>query len=201
MELPSRGPMEVPDSLRPRLLATFNSAFKLVDSGGGLIYHGHVYTPMRDGRATLVGYRNGTVNIMAWNHGNSVPADVSYARQNVNLTVNGGRLAPNIENSGEWGATLGNAVLTWRSAAGVTAKGDLLYAAGEDQSVGSLAHALVRAGAVRAMTLDINPYWTSFISYGGAGAQAPKNLLPNMERSPNRYLEPDDRDFFAVYER
>lgn len=201
VELPSRGPMEVPDALRPRLLATFNSAFKLVDSGGGLIYHGRMYAPMRNGGATLVGYRNGTVDIVAWNHGNSVPDGVSFARQNLNLTVDEGRPAPNIDNSSEWGATIGNAVLTWRSAAGITARGDLLYAAGEDQSVGSLARALVRAGAVRAMSLDINPYWTSFISYGSPGARAPRNLLPNMERSPYRYLEPDDRDFFAVYER
>jgi len=201
VELPSRGPLEVPDALRPRLLATFNSAFKLTDSGGGFIYHGHEYAPMRDGGATFVGYRNGAVNVVAWDHGSAVPHDVWYARQNLDLTVNQGRLAPNIENSSAWGATIGNAVLTWRSAAGITAHGDLLYAAGEDQSAGSLARALIRAGAVRAMSLDINPYWTSFISYGSPGARAPRNLLPNMERSPYRYLEPDDRDFFAVYER
>ena len=51
------------------------------------------------------------------------------------------------------------------------------------------------------MELDINSYWVSFISYGAPGARDATNLLPEMSRSPLRYLEPDDRDFFAVYER
>jgi hypothetical protein len=60
---------------------------------------------------------------------------------------------------------------------------------------------MIRAGAVRAMELDINSYWTSFITYRFAGARDPANLLANMDRPPSRYLTPDDRDFFAVYLR
>jgi hypothetical protein len=51
------------------------------------------------------------------------------------------------------------------------------------------------------MELDINTYWTSFITYRYPGAHHPANLLENMDRSPLRYLTPDDRDFFAVYVR
>ena len=51
------------------------------------------------------------------------------------------------------------------------------------------------------MELDINSYWVSFITYGAPGAEDPANLLPGMERPATRYLEPDDRDFFAVYSR
>jgi hypothetical protein len=58
---------------------------------------------------------------------------------------------------------------------------------------------MVHAGAVRAMELDINSYWPSFITYRFPGAKQAANLLPGMERSPLRYLSPDDRDFFAVY--
>ena len=65
----------------------------------------------------------------------------------------------------------------------------------------SIADTLLRAGAVRAMELDINSYWVNFITYGASGARDPVNLLPDMVRSPSRYLEPDDRDFFAVYAR
>jgi hypothetical protein len=54
---------------------------------------------------------------------------------------------------------------------------------------------------VRALELDINSYWVSFITYGAPGAEAAKNLLPGMSRSTARYLEPDDRDFFAVHSR
>jgi hypothetical protein len=60
---------------------------------------------------------------------------------------------------------------------------------------------MIHAGAVRAMELDINTYWTSLITYRYPGAGHPANLLANMDRSPLRYLTPDDRDFFAVYVR
>ena len=84
---------------------------------------------------------------------------------------------------------------------GIDRHGNLIYVSGPDQSVGSLARVLLHAGAVRAMELDINSYWPSFITYGAPGALDPSNLLPNMERPDTRYLEPDDRDFFAVYAR
>jgi hypothetical protein len=196
-----RGPMEVPPTDRPRLLATFNSGFKLADSGGGFAVGGHTYAPMRDGQATIVGEANGRVDVIDWKYGTTIPPGVSFARQNLPLIVDEGRLSPNIDSTSEWGATVGNAVLVWRSGIGVEANGNLIYAAGEDQSVRSIAEALLRAGAVRAMELDINSFWTSFITYGAPGAEAPKNLLPGMERSDERYLEPDDRDFFAVYSR
>jgi hypothetical protein len=60
---------------------------------------------------------------------------------------------------------------------------------------------MIHAGAVRAMEMDINTYWTSFITYRDPGARGAANLLPSMDRSPLRYLTPDDRDFFAVYVR
>jgi hypothetical protein len=124
---------------------------------------------------------------------------VLYARQDLPLIVENGKPNPNLSSGPEWGATLGNAVLVWRSAVGIDAHGNLLYAAANDQTVASLARILIRAGAVRAMELDINAYWPSFITYRLPGAGHPANLLPNMVRSPYRYLTPDDRDFFAVY--
>ena len=196
-----RGAMEVPHASRPRLLATFNSGFKLGDSRGGFAVGGHTYAALQRGQATLVGYADGHVDVADWQGGPTLPAGAVFARQNLPLIVNYGRPSPNISNGAEWGATVGNAVLVWRSAIGVDGRGNLIYVAGEDQSVSSLARALVRAGAVRAMELDINSFWVSFITYGAPGARAARNLLPGMERSPLRYLEPDDRDFFAVYSR
>jgi hypothetical protein len=156
---------------------------------------------MHDGEATLIGYTDGHVDVANWHYGSAAPASVSFARQNLPLLVNEGKPAPNLENNSEWGATVGAAVLVWRSGVGVDRRGNLIYAAGENQTVSSLAKALIRAGAVRAMELDINSYWVSFITYGAPGAEAPRNLLPAMNRSASRYLEPDDRDFFTVYSR
>ena len=199
--MPSRGPMEVPRQLRSTVVATFNSGFKLSDSGGGFAYNGHTYAPLKAGLATILRYRDGRVDVISWTGGPDVPGDVVYARQNLPLIVSGGRPNPNLSDGPEWGATLGNAIQVWRSAVGIDRHGNLIYAAANYQTVGSLAAIMIRAGAVRAMELDINTYWTSFITYRYPGAGDPANLLPDMDRSPERYLTPDDRDFFAVYAR
>jgi hypothetical protein len=196
-----RGPMEVPAEARSRLLATFNSGFKLSDSGGGFAVGGQTYAPMEPGLATFVGYANGRVDIEAWAGGPRVRPGVRFARQNLPLIVEGGHPNPNLSDGPAWGATLGNAVRVWRSGIGVDAHGDLLYAAADAQTVGSLAQILIRAGAVRAMELDINSYWVTFISYARPFATQPSSLLPGMTRGPERYLNPDDRDFFAVFLR
>jgi hypothetical protein len=195
----SRGPEEVPKHLRPKLVATFNSAFKLSDSGGGFASGGHTYAPLKDGMATIVRYQSGRMDIVDWTGGPVAPANVIYARQNLPLIVNNGRLNPNLSSGPEWGATLGNAIQVWRSGLGIDRRGNLIYAAANYQTVASLAEILKRAGAVRALEMDINSYWPSFITYRYPGAKDPANLLLGMTRSPLRYLTPDDRDFFAVY--
>jgi hypothetical protein len=199
--LPARGPMEVPTSTRSGLVAAFNSGFKLSDSGGGFALNGHTYAPLQHGIATILRYRDGTVDVRAWAGGPDAPAGVVYARQNLPLIVNHGQPNPNLSDGPEWGATLGNLVRVWRSAVGVDRYGNLIYAAAPEQTVGSMAAVMMRAGAVRAMELDINTYWTSFISYRLPGASGAANLLATMDRSSQRYLSPDDRDFFAVYVR
>jgi hypothetical protein len=199
--MPSRGPEEVPVTMRKRLVATFNSGFKLADSGGGFASGGHTYSPLKDGLATIIRYRNGRMDVRAWTGSETAPADIVYARQNLPLIVAGGHANPNLSDGPEWGATLGNAILVWRSGVGIDRRGNLIYAAANDMTVGSLAAILKRAGAVRAMELDINTYWTSFIHYRRPGAVGAANLLSTMDRSPQRYLTPDDRDFFGVFLR
>ena len=113
-----RGAMEVPLSTRNRLLATFNSGFKLSDSLGGYVLYGHTYAPMKNGLATFVGYRDGRVNILNWTGGTTAPPSVLYARQNLPLIVDHGRPNPQLSNSAVWGATIGGAVLVWRSGSG-----------------------------------------------------------------------------------
>jgi hypothetical protein len=139
--------------------------------------------------------------VREWTGGPYAGSAVQFARQNLPLIVSGGRPNPSLSDGAEWGVTLGNAVRVWRSGVGVDAHGDLIYAAANDQTVGSLAQILIRAGAIRAMELDINSYWVTCITYGQPAAGRPSSLLPGMTRGPERYLSPDDRDFLAVYLR
>jgi phosphodiester glycosidase len=192
---------EVPAALRGGLLATFNSGFKLEDDNGGFVAFGHVYAPLRDGQATFVRYSDGTADVRTWTGGPTPGANVVFARQNLPLIVMGGRLNPNLSDGPEWGATLGNAVRVWRSGVGIDAHGNLIYAAADIQTATSLAQILQRAGAIRAMELDINYEWTTFNFFTGWNTAGPTKLLPGMSRDVTRYLTPDDRDFFAVYAR
>src|SRR5262249_46978618 len=112
-----------------------------------------------------------------------------------------GRATPELNDASLWGSTLGNAILVWRSALGVDGDGNLLYAAANDQTAASLARLMIHVGAVRAMELDINAEWPTFVAYGHRGARDPLELVPNGMQPASRYLVPDDRDFFAVYAR
>jgi hypothetical protein len=196
-----RGPMEVPPSVRSRLLATFNSGFKLSDSHGGFVVGSTTYVPLVRGLATLVGYADGRVDIRSWQGAPRAPAGVRFARQNLPLIVEGARPNPALSDDSLWGATLGNAVRVWRSGVGIDARGDLIYAAADNQTAQSLAAILVHAGAVRAMELDINSYWVTFNAYAQPNAGQPSSLLGAMSRPATRYLSSDDRDFFAIYLR
>ena len=196
-----RGPMDVPLGTRGRLLATFNSGFTYADAHGGFFAGGRSYTPLRVGMATLVGYRDGRVDVRTWHGGPTPGAGVAFARQNLPLIVASGKLNPALDDSTRWGRTLGNAVRVWRSGVGIDRHGNLIYAAANYQTAPSLARIFVHAGAVRAMELDINPEWPSFITYARPGARGATKLVPNAMQSELRYLRPDDRDFFAVYRR
>ena len=196
-----RGALEVPYGERWRLLATFNSGFTYRDGHGGFAINGHMYEPLLPGLGTFVGYRDGRVDVVSWRGGRAPGPRVAFARQNLPLLVDAGRPNPKIDNGALWGSTLGNAVRVWRSAVGVDRQGNLVYLAADYQTAASLADAVIHAGAVRAIELDINAEWPSFITYALHGGRDPSKLVPNGQQPSSRYLVPDDRDFFAVFRR
>jgi hypothetical protein len=198
---PVRGPMSVPAGERWRLLATFNGGFTYIDGHNGSSIDGRTYEPLRDGLATLIGYRDGRLDIRTWTGGADAGPGIVLARQSLPLIIRNGRLSPALNDSSQWGATLGNAVRVWRTGVGVDRRGNLIYAAANDQTVITLARILQRAGAVRAMQFDINPEWPTLITYRRDRGLDPTKVVPNVMQPATRYLVPDDRDFFAVYRR
>jgi hypothetical protein len=195
-----RGPMQVPADQRWRLLASFNSGFTFKDGHGGFSVNGVTATPLRVGQGTVVAYRDGRVDVVDWAGGATPGTDVVLARQNLPLIVDHGAPNPQLADGSLWGDTLGNAVRVWRSGLGIDRHGNLLYAAAGDQTAGTLAAILIHVGAVRAIELDINAEWPSLITYGNGGVQNASKIVPNTQQSSQRYLAPDDRDFFAIYE-
>jgi len=200
-DAPVRGPMEVPYGERWRLLATFNSGFIYRDGSNGSSIDGLQYEPLRDGLATMIAYRDGRVDIRTWRGGAVAGRAIAFARQSLPLIVDNSRLNPELNDSSQWGYTLGNAVRVWRTGAGIDRRGNLMYAAADAQTVVTLAQILQRAGAVRAMQLDINPEWPTLITYTHHRGLTPVKIVPNYQQPSTRYLVPDDRDFFAVYRR
>ncbi len=195
-----RGSGEVPHDQRWRLLASFNSGFKWSTGPAGFLVNGHADEPLVPGLGTLVAHRNGRVDIVRW-HGPPELHRLAVARQNLPLLVDRGRPSPGIGDVARWGATLGGGAAVWRTAVGIDRHGNLLYAAADQQTPASLAALMIHIGAMRAIELDINPEWPSFIGYAKRGGRDPIKLVPNPQESAYRWLSPDSRDFFAVYTR
>ena len=197
-----RGPMMVPDDQRSRLLATFNAGFTATDGNNGSTDNGRVNEPLTDGNATLIGYRDGRVDIVKWSGGPNAGPDVAWSRQSLVPIVWNGQLNPQLDDnpdSPQWGFTLGGVTRVWRSGVGIDRHGNLMYVVANDQTVITIAKILQHVGAVRAMEFDINPEWHSLITYSHNHGLEPTQVEPQPNQSPSRYLVPDDRDFFAVY--
>jgi hypothetical protein len=220
-------PTQVPVADRLDLVAAFNGGFRMQDARGGFYLDGVTHKPLRDGAASLVVYKDGVATVGMWGRDVEMGPNVLAVRQNLDLVIdNGGGFpfpggnpstkdiaapgqpADGLDNNanGAWGDTLGNQVLVWRSAVGVTADGAIVYGYGSGLGARSLADLMLRAGCVRAMELDINPAWTTFNFYkpdtpGNAASVKGTKLLPDAEKSGNRYLSTDARDFVAVFAR
>jgi Phosphodiester glycosidase len=197
----------VPPQARADLVAAFNSGFYIKDSKGGYYSEGRTVAPLVNGAASLVIYKNGVATVGSWGGEVSMGPDVQSVRQNLSLLVDQGKPARSLsaDYTSTWGATYGNTVLAWRSAVGVTKDGALLFGAGDGLSAVSLADIMIRAGAVRAMEMDINHVWVTFESFRPApgtpyGAHG-TNILDGMWIHPERFLQVDERDFFAMFLR
>ena len=184
------------------VLAAFNGGFKLNYSGVGFMSGSRIASPLKAGLASIVTYTDGTTNIGSWDAG--VPGTQKHVfsvLQNQGLLVDRG-VAPASVSSCIitcWGATIGGRTSVARSGIGITQSGQLVWAAGEQLVPSELASALIGAGVVRAVELDINPDWVAGYLYehhssGPAGVP----LVPGQLGIAGRFLQPYSRDFLAV---
>jgi len=194
-----RGPQMVPTAARSRLIATFNSGFYESDAAAGFFTHNTLYFPMVRGTATLIQYKNGSVDIKPWDGGKRPGADVLMARQNLPLLVNDSLPTKSASNNALWGLTLHGAAAVWRTALGIDAQGSLIYVAAPAQTAQSLALIMSKIHVVRAMELDINPAWPIFVTYANRGAKSPSLFVPNPNQISTRFLYSSTKDFFAVF--
>ena len=192
------------------LVAAFNAGFRMPDANGGYFTQGRTVVPLVSGAASFVIYENGDVQIGSWGSEATMSPTVASVRQNLQLIVDHGQPVPglNANDNSRWGATLAGSVYVWRSGVGITADGALVYVGGPDLNITDLAAVLARAGAVRAMELDINTDWVNFSIYsphslnGRADPTNGATLLAAMSGGPERYFESWwARDFFTLSAR
>ncbi|MFD9793662.1 phosphodiester glycosidase family protein [Streptomyces sp. NPDC059070] len=198
-------PPSIPKGRRTGLVASWNGGFKITDGGsrGGFYLDGRSAGELRDGAASEVFYRDGSIRIGVWGRDVRMTPEVVGVRQCLELMVDGGRVVPAIDDDAKWGATDQSRMYVARSGVGVTARGDVVMVVGQALSARTLAELMQRAGAVRAMPLDMNRAWPSFMSYDGSRTPddpVPTNIL-DFENPPERYYNQATRDFVAVYAR
>ena len=198
------GDIPATDQVSGILLAAFNGGFKSIHGNYGVQIDGVTIRPPLDDMATLGLYKGGTVKIGAWGRDIQSSSDLITYRQNCPLLVDAGQINPHVtdESRKEWGYTVKNLDTTWRSGVGLSQDGRfLIYAAGNSLTVESLARALQQAGAQYAMQLDINGFYTRFVTYTqatGAHTLTANKLLKEMSGDPLLFLRPYDRDFFYI---
>lgn len=214
--IPGHGPFTYSAPISPSnsrtLVAAFNAGFRMQDANGGYYTQGRTILPLRQGAASIVVFKDGTMTVGAWGSNGLTFAgnQIASVRQNLDLIVNNGHPVPGLgaANAIMWGKTLGGTFNVWRSGLGVTKDGALVYVGGPALSISSLANVLVRAGAVRAMELDINTDWVSYSTFSGPAntvlnGSTGQNLLntaaESMTEAPTHYFASYwARDFYAM---
>lgn len=193
---------QVPLEARGGLVAAFNSGFKMADARGGFLAEGHRVGTLRAGAASVAIRSDGSATVGQWGRDVGPGPDVVAVRQSLDLIVDNRRAVDGLADNGgnRWGTTKNQKQYTWRSGLGIDKAGNLLYVGGANLNLVTLASALVQAGAVRGMQLDIHNEMVAFLAYPGGAAHTLNGvrLLPDMPGSPDRYLVPDQRDFFEV---
>jgi hypothetical protein len=185
-----------------RVVAGFNGGFKLRYGSVGFMAEGRLGVRLGKGLGSIVTYTDGTTEIGAWRRG--VPAagrTVASVLQNMRLLVAARRVASTVESCVVvcWGKTFGGRFDAARTALGIDGEGRLVWAASEDITPAALGEALVKAGAVNAVELDINPGWVAgYLYVHRPNGPAAVPVVPGQQGILGRLLRLDRRDFFTV---
>jgi len=200
----SVAPVITGDALKT-IVAAFNGGFRFKEAQGGFHLDGRDGVALRTGAASIAITTDGKVDVGKWGSDVGLAPDTEGVLQNLTLLVDGGQVDPSVSHNDTraWGATLKGSIAVARSGIGITTDGALIYVAGPALTARTLAESLQRAGAVRAMTLDINPQWVTFNLFDHPNPADPSvvtgaKLYPQMQRPANRYLSTESRDYFTV---
>jgi len=190
--------------------------------GAGAIFREQVVYPMVSEMATMVVYRDDSVDIVEWT--NDIPLSlVKDARQLRHLIVKDGKVVEQVAKHGKVGdpeiglggflidsggrSTMGNKFwfLANRTAFGIRGDGNLVFAMAHHCSTRDLAKALVLAGCKRAIHGDANIHniVCNFYFRNEADKIVKRDRLSpeQLQYTLKRYDQGYSKDFFAFYEK
>jgi hypothetical protein len=187
------------------VVAVFNGGFKKPAGAGGAVADGVVLEPLVRGDMTVAINAQGHWSMGVWGAKGFPAANfhaISY-RQNLGPMILHGALTAATQPADyeRWGSVFPSGSLTSRSGLGVDARGNLLYAAAIGKvDVAQLATALLHAGAITAMQLDINPFWPILgASRAPLHAQGVMPVQLNYsQHNPSVFEVGWERDFFVA---
>ena len=203
-EVGNPGPGVIPDSvkLNNTLIAAVNGGFQYRDGQYGMIVEGKTYLPLKDNLATLLSDKQGKLSIINYHNHNIDPNQFTFVRQNGEMLIENSKVIPSSTDilAKAWGRSITSSMYTWRSGIGITADGSLIYAAGNSLIPETLGQALLSAGAINAMQMDINQYWVRFSLFKNtANGFAHQSLFTRMFDGGKVFLTNDSKDFFYIY--
>jgi hypothetical protein len=190
--------------------------------GAGAIFRGQVVYPMVAGMATMVVYKDDSVDVVEWSE--DIPLSlVKDARQLRHLIVKNGLVVEEVVKNGkiqesEIGlggfliddsgrSTMANKLwfLANRTAFGIRDDGNIVFAMGHHVSTRDLARALVLAGCKSAIHGDANIHNIVcnfyFRNENGKVSKRDKLSPEQLQYTMNRYDQGYSKDFFAFYEK
>ena len=187
------------------IIAVFNGGFKQKANAGGAVVDGVTLSALVKGDMTLAINALGNWTMGVWGaKGFPAPGfDAVTYRQNLAPLVQDGRIGPSaaVANWRAWGSPLNNNPLTPRTGLGVDSSGNLIFVATmEPVQVIQVAQALVGAGAVQGMELDMNPFWPILgASSAPLHGPGPFDLqLVGSQHDATIYETGWERDFFVA---
>ncbi|MCG8572559.1 MAG: hypothetical protein MJB14_20690 [Spirochaetes bacterium] len=144
---------------RSKVLWIFSGGYQYQHGWYGMKYKNTVLLPPRKNIQTLFFYQNGSLKITPWHEENPYNKDVVAFRQNEFPLIIDGKINQYIDQR-MWGGTPKDVdpIFTMRSGLGLDRHDDLIFAFGDNLSAHTLAKAMVEAGVINGMHLDMNYY-------------------------------------------
>jgi len=189
------GSGKIPKDDLEKAIAAFSGGFQHKHYPSGIIVDGKLLKSMRKDAGTIVVFKDGKIRVGKWGRDFvKVTPEMKDARQCLYLVDKGKCVAE------KWYDcfALKNDVSVNRSGIGLDKDGRLIYAAGKEYTFQGLANALIAAGAVQAMCLDMN--YSNYTCGVFSREEGKIKIYPLTSRfcDPSRFLATNSRDFFYI---